>query len=520
MSASPTTVQYCSATNSQHISGACEGDDESTTRVVTQLFPHRLKAVVEPVRSSSAVEEATAHALARLRLHRPRTEIEPVCRSSGVEEATARALARLQLYRTRAMIKPLFCPTVVGEPTPRALAQLRQHCLRAAIRTGVPQIAGRGPSPALELNNASEKTIFDIFFKIHGLGRKLAHRVILERLNGPFLSDLDYDRRVKGLKFQRLRTLASKSGFSVKLLLADIDTDAAPHTASKGSCSANHKESKGKDVSPLDTPSLSRMQIASWNAGQMSLNSVHYYSKAQHLLRFVQDAGDLSIICVQEVYSGVADDLAVLLSASTRARWRSSTHWHRHSSSRMAFRKAILYRADTATFQTPDIPAKLLGKFRHPPQLAILRLPSGATLAIAHVHFSFRAPQPDLAQLPALLQALDAHATTTIAVGDFNANPNTSSFAALRTLGYVDVIHSSDGVPPHPYLTLRCATTAGGSWYDNVWMRRNDRAALRNAWVFDFGGRVATLGEKPYARVTRRRGERSDHLPIAVELCL
>lgn len=370
---------------------------------------------------------------------------------------------------------------------------------------------------ALYLNEARESRVFDFFAQCPGLGKRTAHRVLVERAaGGPFLSAADFDRRVARLNFARLRAAALALDRDVSLYVKpnvgppDVVCSVAL-TAAPRSIVQNKK--------------LRTWRLATWNAGHFSLTSKFVKEKTAHLTRFASDAAPLTVLALQEVYGDVPKHVAKALADATGARWQALSASGGAAASHM--RQAFVYDADVLdALPVPNL-LPMCERFVRMPQLAMFarRGQVKPVLALLNVHLSTRFKLAEARMLSQVLGAVrktvelrGGSVDAVICLGDFNVSADADCFDLMSSQGFTELVRPpvKDAQINKRFLTT--PTTVGDNWFDNFYMHKEMRARLRDAWCFDFGGRGAALNvASKYEYAGARRSMRSDHYAVVAE---
>jgi hypothetical protein len=321
-----------------------------------------------------------------------------------------------------------------------------------------------------------------------------------------------------------------------------------------------------------DVFSEDAVTVAWWNGGRMSSRSAQSFERKLLILeRMVADTPSLSVILLQELFSHSAAGIARHLRGSTGdAGWtavgcgsdlsqRRVSHAHRHSYG-MSCQAAVLNSSTVdclAHAYAESGGAGEMGGFLRSPLVLVLqrKTPPGGRpsrlLCVANLHVSYREPRCELQLLPVLLDAmregcvlavrrrgargLRRDDVTYALCGDFNRGAQSADFAALRERKFVELIRpprgrtsrvsdelgetACEGLEGLRFLTS--PTTAGGKFYDNLWMDKDARRhVLLDAHVYGVWTRGRRLAETGPASVGRLRGEMSDHSPVVASLML
>lgn len=253
--------------------------------------------------------------------------------------------------------------------------------------------------------------------------------------------------------------------------------------------------------------------MATWNTGRMSRNGRFYESKMRHLERFVRE-GAPDLLILQELCRGVARDIGERLG-------KVEGDWGVFDSGGADASLAVLYRMDKVRVAhlQEDVLRGILDGFLRVPLVGKVGLVSdgGKGLVLVNVHLEQRDPREEIERLGDVALVLKDMGNVLFA-GDFNMSAETSAFEKMRGAGMVEIVRPEGARRVHPYLVLSCATTVGGEWLDNFWVKEERRKDVRDAWCFDFGGIGRRLGTSGYEFAAERRSCSSDHLPLVMRM--
>lgn len=219
----------------------------------------------------------------------------------------------------------------------------------------------------LDLNAASETDIVNGLSGVRGVGTLSVNRIVTQRfIDGHFLDERDFNRRVRHMSLRRLRRLSHSAGLEIKLGETDkaqklrggmtqskkdesersaksqngkaqcftVDTVGAEQVKriGDGMIDNNIREVRrwtwsacsemwDRDYSVGNvSEDLSTITIASWNTARLSPHTATFWSKVRHILTFVEDS-KADIVALQEVNSEGLGPLCRALSQATGDSW-------------------------------------------------------------------------------------------------------------------------------------------------------------------------------------------------------
>ncbi|PXF46282.1 hypothetical protein BWQ96_03938 [Gracilariopsis chorda] len=381
----------------------------------------------------------------------------------------------------------------------------------------------------LRINCASDDELKKDLELIPGVGVRTFNKIVTERaLNGSFRGAPDFDRRIKGVTFDRLVKLCHTAGLGVSF---EDSVKATRNRPRYPRLYINPMLWKEVSVVPEEVDEQNVYEsvvLSSWNTGRMSRYSDRYEDKVAHLVRFVADA-DADIISLQEVYENVVQDLCTRLTEKFGAAWRMCNADTVEEVNGNGL--ATLYRNEKVRRQSEikslDQFLALL-PFKRVPEVVLFDMNKKCeeSIALINVHLDQTDPSEEISAVASLVrklrQVLRNHSTKTtlLVVGDFNMNSDALAFTPLRDASLVELFR-----PPRcskwcwtPYRTIQSPTTIGGQWYDNIWISERSRSMVKDAWCFDFGGRKQSLMQSGYKYAAQKRASCSDHLPVVAKV--
>lgn len=444
----------------------------------------------------------------------------------------------------------------------------------------------------LDLNCASEADIVNRLSAVRGVGILSINRIVTQRfVDGHFLNEWDFNRRVQHMSLRRLRRLSHGSGLKIKLGMTDDwkhpeEEVVDPRRHGGGGVTEGRLERKlnskldskkgetAEESNNGETDSLARgvrrrtrnesrklrervykisnvpkqttpITIVSWNTARLSPHTKTFWGKIGHILTFVEDC-KADIIALQEVHKEGLGPLCRALTQATGDSWviKQDTFGTISDPS-----LAMLVRTSTVTLRQADDHwnhgamddtwtfSKAGKRFRsvrkgirtltRVPQVYSMRATrggqTGRTVTFAHVHVSCSETRLETEVLGESLRRYNMDENSdgiTMIVGDFNASATESLSNALRTAGFIELFSPRGVTADGTFTTVSSSTTAAGQWLDNVWVCRDLRRHVCDAWCFDVASRRRSLTQTRRAYAASRRAAHSDHLPLMVTLSM
>lgn len=444
----------------------------------------------------------------------------------------------------------------------------------------------------LDLNHASETDIVNGLTSVRGVGLLSVNRIVTQRfIDGHFLNERDFDRRVRHMSLRRLRRLSNDAGLVIKLGLTDGSKLSEEVTKTKGlgnegldnggklDCKLDLKKSgptEGNDnrtsgnyartvrrrtrsecgkvrdniyrVSNVSEQSMS-ITMVSWNTARLSPHTGTFWGKVGHILTFVEDS-KADIVALQEVHKEGIGPLCRALTQATGDPWiRKHDTFGTTSDASLALlvrtSNVVLRQVDDQWDRTPikdtltsvntekrfKSVRKGIRTLTRVPQVYSMRAirngQTSRTVTFAHVHVSCSETKLETEVLGESLRRYSKSEESkdsensdgvTMIIGDFNASATEKLSDVLRTAGFVELFSPRGITADGAFTTVISSTTAAGHWLDNVWVRRNLRWRVRDAWCFDLASRRRSLTQTRRAYAAFRRAAHSDHLPLMVTL--
>lgn len=366
----------------------------------------------------------------------------------------------------------------------------------------------------VRLNTSQKEELHEILESIHGIGNKTVSKIITERKRGgDYLSSNDFNRRLKGLTWERINTLCK----SADVYLSLAASDKLRHTQ-------NLQPSVPTDtaaVTQVNPDKGTKLTICTWNACRLSPRASYYETKLDNLFRLIEDS-QLDVLALQEVINGTGSDIIKRLSSRFDCRWRELRHNTDEKDKRNGL--CIIFNAEKVSVKPyyhkqghERFSSRKLQSFHRMPQVAFLYSKGGKVIAsLLNVHLKQLEPRKEIHRLASVTRKLKEYSGKDImhvVLGDFNINSDARSFDHLRKQGFVELVRPGKDTKLG-YDTTDQTTTIGGSWFDNIWISESMRKQVRDGWCFEFGGRCRSLTQSGHEHASQKRALSSDHLPV------
>lgn len=367
----------------------------------------------------------------------------------------------------------------------------------------------------VRLNTSLKEELHDLLESVPGIGYKTVSKIIAERKHGgDYLSGNDFDRRLKGLTWERINSLCTSADIHLSLAASD---------------KLHHSQNPQPSVS-IDTTAVTRVNddkgtksftICTWNACRLSPRASYYETKLENLFRLIQDS-QLDVLALQEVINGTGSDIVKRLSSRFNCRWRELRHKTNEKDKRNGL--CIIFNAERVSVKPyyhkqghERFSSSKLQNFHRMPQVAFVYSKEGKVIAsLLNVHLKQLEPRKEIHRLASVTRKLKEYSGKDImhvVLGDFNINSDARSFDHLRKQGFVELVRpGKDTKLGHD--TTDQTTTIGGSWFDNIWISESMRKQVRDGWCFEFGGRCKSLTQSGHEHASQKRALSSDHLPV------
>ena len=370
----------------------------------------------------------------------------------------------------------------------------------------------------IRLNTSQNEELHNILESVHGIGYKTVSKIIAERKRGgDYLSNHDFNRRLKGLTWERINGLCTNADIFLSL-----------SASNKLSHSQYTQPSISNDI-PITVPVLventnkhaKSLTICTWNACRLSPRASYYKTKLENLFRLVEDS-QLDILTLQEVINGTGSDIAKKLSLHFKCLWCELRHDVNEDDKRNGL--CIIFNSEKVSVKSSfheqghkRFSSSKLENFHRMPQVAFVYSKDGRILTtLLNVHLKQSEPRKEVHRLAGVTQRLKEYVGKDVMhmiVGDFNINSDARSFGHLRKQGFVELVRPRKDTKLG-YNTTDQTTTIGGSWFDNIWISETMRERVRDGWCFEFGGRCRSLTQSGHEHASRKRALSSDHLPV------
>lgn len=330
-----------------------------------------------------------------------------------------------------------------------------------------------------------------------GIGRVSTRRILTARtMGGDFTDAQNFDARVHGVTYARLLRIVKQSGQFLSI------APRRPNLRKKTIISTKDMHiSQHVDAS---TRRRKLLTLVTWNAAHLGTTTL---SKHVALQRLVIDA-DADIVCVQE---SSGNEAAVVAAKRLGQDWQVGCSKNGDSS------LIIFYHSKRVSVLAIKLRVSH-GSFVRRPQIYFVKTHS-MQFVLVHVHLRQSAPDEEMIATGRLVRRLQRRGYGKVVVmGDFNLEADDMGCQALREAGLVEVVRPPRGGVGDGLNMVCEATTVGGTAVDNVWMERDLRERVDDAWTFAFGGRGKALRQSGHSFAAARRARESDHLAVVVSV--